>query len=374
MKPFTVAVFIFFYTVSFGQEKRPEDFGFRHLRTIYKGDTVDILVKSKKGEELKPKPLFLFCQGSLPQPLIKYDEKGMFGVFTFNPDDLAVDYHLAIISKPGVPVVARINTLGQEYTYSDGSGAFPKAYTDRNHLDYYVNRNIQVIQFLQRQSWVSTKILVVAGHSEGSSIAAKMASAYSKITHLIYSGGNPMGRILTLIGRERAIENESSPQAEGQFKYWEQVVSNPSDTTSKGDTHRATYEFSIPPIHYLQKLKIPVLVCYGTKDVACPFNDYLRVEVIKQKKSNFTFKAYIGTEHNYFPVKPTGEVDYDTFNWDKVARDWKQWLLGATNTNAQQAVLRNRGRRMELQQHIAIQQPLWADDNASDIFTTLNTQ
>jgi dienelactone hydrolase len=334
MNTLIVIIFIFFYTVSAGQVKRAEDFGFRHLQTIYKGDTVDILVKSKKGEELNPKPLFLFCQGSLPQPLIKYDEKGMFGVFTFNPDSLTGDYHLVIVSKPYVPIVADIKTLGQEYTYNDSSGAFIKAYTDRNYLDYYVGRNIQVIQFLQRQRWISTRMLVVAGHSEGSTIAAKMASVYPKITHLIYSGGNPMGRIVTVIERERATENDSTQRVEGQFNYWKQVVSDPSNTTSKGDTYKATYDFSIPPIQYLQKLKIPILVCYGTKDAACPFNDYLRVETIRQKKNNFTFKAYIGTEHNYFPVRAGGEVDYDIFNWDKVARDWRKWLAGATNTSA----------------------------------------
>src|SRR5688572_1096715 len=88
------------------QEKMPRDFGFSHLKIVYNGDTVDILVKRKMNEGLKPKPLLLFCQGSLPQPLIKYDEKGMFGVFGFNPDSLSAHFHLVIVSKPFVPVVA----------------------------------------------------------------------------------------------------------------------------------------------------------------------------------------------------------------------------------------------------------------------------
>ncbi len=327
MKTLILIAFIFFSTVSAGQEKRPEDFGFRHLQTVYKGDTVDILIKSKKGEEQKPKPLFLFCQGSLPQPLIKYDEKGMFGVFTFNPDSLAVNFHLAIISKPNIPVIAHIKTLGQDYTYKDSSGAFPKAYTERNYLDYYVGRNIQVIQFLEKQKWISNKMVVVAGHSEGSTIAAKLASVYPKVTHLIYSGGNPMGRILTIIEQLRAEETDSTMDAERQFENWEKIVSDPTNMTSQGDTYKATYDFSVPPIQYLQKLKIPVLISYGTKDAGSPYNDYLRVETIRQKKNNFTFKAYVGTQHNYFLVKPSGEIDYDIFNWDKVADDWKQWLM-----------------------------------------------
>lgn len=327
MKTLIVVILIFFCIQSVGQDKRPEDFGFRHFQILYKADTVDILIKSKKGEELKLKPLLLFCQGSLPQPLIKYDEKGTFGVFTFSPDSLVANFHLVIVGKPYIPVVAHLKTLGQDYAYRDKSGAFPTEYTKRNHLDYYVNRNVQVIEFLQRQNWVSTKMLVVAGHSEGSTIAAKLASVYTKVTHLIYSGGNPLGRILSIIERERAIETDSTMRAERQFDYWQQVVADTNSLTAEGDTYKATYDFSLPPIQYLQKLKIPVLVCYGTKDAASPFNDYLRVEAIRQKKNNFTFKAYIGTEHNYFPIKPSGEIDYDTFNWDNVANYWNRWLL-----------------------------------------------
>ena len=74
------------------------------MRMQYHGDTVDILIKSKKGEINILKPVFLFCQGSLPIPLIiKYDSSGkqkIYNIFPFNPDSLSKEYHLAIISKP----------------------------------------------------------------------------------------------------------------------------------------------------------------------------------------------------------------------------------------------------------------------------------
>ena len=59
-------IFILITSSIFGQKKTPEDFGFRHFVYQYTADSVDILVKSKKGEELKRKPILLFCQGSLP--------------------------------------------------------------------------------------------------------------------------------------------------------------------------------------------------------------------------------------------------------------------------------------------------------------------
>ena len=95
---------------------------------------------------------------------------------------------------------------------------------------------------------------------------------------------------------------------------------------TKGDTDKATYEFSYPPIDYLLKLKIPVLVSYGTKDYSAPFNDYLRVEVIRRKKSNFHFNPVFGTEHNYFPLLDDGKPNYEIFNWDNVALTWLRWL------------------------------------------------
>jgi len=326
-----LAFFILCLSVSvMGQSQNPADYGFRHIQASYNGDTVDILIKSAKGEEQKRKPLFLFCQGSLPIPLIiTYYQNGKQGIYhvpVFDTDSLVKTYHIVLIGKPFVPLAADSKSLNKNLTYSDASGAFPSKYIERNLLDYYVNRNRFVIRFLQQQSWVSSRRLVVAGHSEGSTIAAKLASVEPAVTELIYSGGNPMGRIVSMIEEARKHETDSMP-AEPVFTTWQRVVANPDEMdASHGDANKATYGFSTPPIRYLDKLRIPVLVCYGTKDAGAPFNDYLRVEMIRQKRTNFSFKAYIGTEHNFFPVKPNGEVDYDVFNWNRVAEDWRRWL------------------------------------------------
>lgn len=332
MKYLILITFIFFNAGLSGQIKRPEDYGFRHLQTIYQSDTIDVLIKSKKGEETKRKPLFLFCQGSLPIPLIiKYNDKGkqgIYNVFVFNTDSLSENYHLAIISKPWIPLIADQRSLNNNLTYSDSTGKFPIKYIERNLLDYYVDRDIAVIKFLQNQSWISKSKLVVAGHSEGSTIAAKLALRFPQVTQLIYSGGNPLGRIMSVIEQQRADENDTTKYAENTIMTWQKIVADPTNMdASNGDAYKCTYEFSIPPIQYLQKLTIPVLVCYGTKDVSSPFNDYLRVEMIRWKKKNFTFKAYIGAEHNYFPLKVNREINYDIFNWDKVAEDWRNWLM-----------------------------------------------
>lgn len=329
MKTLIYILIFFLTTVIFAQTKKAEDFGFRHIQTIFKGDKVDIIIRSKKGDEQKKKPIFLFCQGSLPQPLIKYEGETCYSVFPFSTDSLEIDYHIVIISKPYIPVIVEAKTLGRNFIYNDPTtGKFPKQYSDRNLLDYYVDRNLKVIEFLEKLTYVDNKKLVVAGHSEGSTVASKLATKSNKITHLIYASGNPLGRIMAMIEKARATETDGVSDTESEFEYWKQTVENKNDTNhSNGDTYKATYDFSIPPIQYLQKLTIPVLVCYGTKDFGSPYNDYLRIEMIRQQKKNFTFKSYIGLEHNFFPLKENGQPDYEKFNWDIIANEWWKWTI-----------------------------------------------
>ncbi|MBW3518613.1 alpha/beta hydrolase [Flavobacterium sp. NKUCC04_CG] len=314
--------------VALGQAKKPEDFGLQHIEYTYNGDPVDILIKSKKGEENIKKPLFFLCQGSLPQPLIRYDERGQYPTFHFNTDSLAQKYHLVIVGKPYIPLMVEIKDLDKKsQTYIDSTGKVPVEYTDRNYLSYYTHRNIAVIKYLQNLAWVSSERLVVAGHSEGSTVAAKMALDCDKITHLIYSGGNPLGRIMSIITEYRFSETVEQPNAENALAYWQNVVDDKTNLSDEhGDTYRATYEFSEPSINHLQQLKIPVLVTYGTKDWSASANDYLRVEIIRQGKKNFSFIPVIGTEHNFFPVDQNNIPNYQVKNWGKVVRDWEIWL------------------------------------------------
>ncbi len=312
----------------FGQNLTPESLGYRHLQFLYQKDTVDILVKSKKGDEQKRKPIFLFIQGSLPVPLILYDTISNYPIFVFNTDSLTTDYHLAVIGKPFIPLISNTKKLAGNFTYNDPkTGQFPKEYTTRNLIDYYVKRNIGAIQYLQSQPWVSKNKLVVAGHSEGAAIAAKLASVSTNITHLIYSSGNPLGRIMSIIRQSREAETDTTAFAENDFDTWKKIIASPNDLNSTGDTYKATYGFSVPPpIDFLKQIRIPVLVAYGTKDHTAPYIDYLRIEIIRLKKQNFTFMPYLGLEHNFFGFKQTGEIDYNKFYWNRVALDWYHWL------------------------------------------------
>ena len=163
---------------------------------------------------------------------------------------------------------------------------------------------------------------MLAGHSEGSTIAAKLVTKNKKVTHLIYSGGNPYGRILNIL-QEQIFKFKDYDA----IKYWKVVVANKDNLDyNGGDTYKATYDFSQPSAKYLKKLKIPVLITYGTKDWNAPYNDLLQVESIQLHLKNLEFKTYFDVEHNFFPVNENGEPNYEIYNWENVGKDWKNWL------------------------------------------------
>lgn len=284
----------------------------------------DILVASKENESQITKPILFFCQGSLPIPLIICEDSICGGTFPFDMNIFLEDFHLVIVSKPYIPVKSEVSELNSDYTFKDSTGNFPNDYLIHNQLDFYYKRNNFIIKELCKESRFDKSKIIVAGHSEGATVAAKMASTNKDITHLIFASGNPLGRIMTMIQQSRKNETEEKPYAENTFEYWSYL--NQSDDDSLDPSSITNKGFSNPPMEYLDKLKIPVLIVYGTKDASAPYNDYYRALCIRERKSNIHFNAYIGLEHNFFGTDLAGKPNYDDFRWNQVAGDWLKWI------------------------------------------------
>jgi hypothetical protein len=321
------AIFILFHPALLAQKKTPQDFGYKPLKTTFKNDLVEYLVISKKDEELKTKPLFFFCQGSQPQPIIKYDDEGMYRIFPFETDSLLTYFHLVIVAKPSTPIIENVQNLKRNFQVLDSTEIPYKSYTDKNYLAYYSKRNVSILKDLWKKKWVNKKTLVVAGHSEGSTIAANMASNFKKITHLIYAGGNPAGRILSIIAEENQKDSDSLNLVSNTKEYWKEVCLNPENTDSRfGDPNKTTFSFSKNIIDEFLKLKIPVMITYGTLDWSTLYIHLLEIETIRNSKINFEFKGYLNTVHNFFPIDALRQVNYEVNNWDKVGIDWLNWI------------------------------------------------
>jgi dienelactone hydrolase len=243
------------------------------------------------------------------------------------------NYHLVFVSKPGIPVKVNKTKLSPRMEYNDPkTGLFPQFYQERNHLDYYVNRDAQVLKFLKKQPWVDKSKMVIAGHSEGGHIMAKLATVSKDITHVISSSENPFGQMASIIQSCRPYDDSTKTYTHEQFEIWEKLVNKSTDIPlppgqKLEDVYKYQVGFSLPAFEHFQKIKVPVLVTYGTKDHCAPYNDYMRIAMIRDKKKNFTFKDFPGLEHNYFKVDAKGEgIPDKNAGWNNTAKDWKAWL------------------------------------------------
>lgn len=309
------------YTIAWTQNTEIKEY-----KDIYKNTIVNYIVCSVKGEENVKKPIFFFCQGSLARPLEYVTKKGTFPTFLpFDLDIIVKKYHLVVVSKPGIPIKENLKNLQEDLSYPK-EGLPPAEYISNNNLEYYYQRNNALLKKLLKQTWADPKEVVAAGHSEGSYVALEMASHNNKITHLIYSGGNPLGRMMSIINENRQSAEEKENWTGESLDFWKKIVANKDKKeTDKENTSFYHYTLSQNFTPTLLKIKIPVLVTYGTKDQNGIFNDYLQVLAIQNHKANYSFTSYFDCDHNFFPVK-NGVADHEVDNWTMVAYDWMKWL------------------------------------------------
>ena len=282
-------------------QKVPEDFGYRHIKLKYLDDPVDVIVISKVGEERIAKPLFLFCQDSLPKPIIRYSEKGLYEILPFQEEGLLEDFHIVIVGKPFIPVISNTEKLTKDFLFlkDQERQIATRAYLDRNYLDYYVFRNNSILKQLFKSRWAKTSKLLVAGQGEGSSIAVKMATINKKITNLIYLGGSPYGNVATILEETRLNDTNNSSKANDIFAKWRNIAENSTEIEYKGlETSKSIYSFAAPQRDNLLSLKIPILFCYDRNDSNVILNDLFQLEAIREKRQNLEFIYYNGPKSN----------------------------------------------------------------------------
>ncbi|HIP32899.1 MAG TPA: hypothetical protein EYG86_09065 [Crocinitomicaceae bacterium] len=288
----------------------------------------------------KTKPIFLFCQGSLPVPLIIDFEKGSpfiygGGISNFDVEKIKEHYHLVVISMPETPLRVKRSNLNNQYAYvtdSADENSYKESFLKADYLENYVNRANAVLNFLLKQSWVEKTKLVVAGHSQGARVATKLVVDNINVTHLGLFGFNPFGRIEQMIRQERKdaeIGKKTWEEAEEGIAYWEQLWSdaNNEDSVKSNPNLIAWKSFSQPQVNDLLKIDIPTYICYGTKDIIADHCDLLPILYTSAQKDNLTLTRKYGLQHNFFELNEEGRADYNKGHWIEVMNDFVKWTL-----------------------------------------------
>lgn len=331
-------ILLFLVQISFGQNLNIINNQAIQFSLKQKNDTIDFILVDTKTDEKKP--IFLFCQGSLPMPLFVKPEKGKMwmiggGITNFDLNELKKSYHLIVISMPKTPVIVNEKNLNKSYCYIPNPNEpdeFDKEYVKSDYLENYENRAKEVLKFLRKQKWVNNSKLIVAGHSQGSKVATLIALNNKNVTNLGLFGANPFGRIDQNIRNYRKSAEskeitweEADEQIEKTYQMYKD--SYDEDVLKKNPYLLAWKSFSRPLINDWLKIKIPTYLAYGTNDIASDLCDLVPLFYIQNSKTNLTYKRHLNLEHNFFEVNENGRANYEKEHWKAVMNEFIKWTL-----------------------------------------------
>ena len=181
-------------------------------------ESIEFLTVGKESNIVKP--TMIFCQGSLPIPVIINFDNGIQhipSIGNFNYREISKKYNIVLISMPFTPLIVDEIDLNNQYAYvtdTSNNNSYSQDYLDANYLGKYVERGNIVIDFLLQQKWVDPNRIYIVGHSQGAKVATKIASSNENIAALGFLGGNPLGRI-SIYQRIPTIGNQKGTNKRG---------------------------------------------------------------------------------------------------------------------------------------------------------------
>jgi len=193
-----------------------------------------------------------------------------------------------------------------------------------------------VVGHLIKQKLYDGSTFLLIGHSEGSHVAAGVASANKNITHLAlfpFSAGHGLFDGLVDL---REQQKANAITAEDFKQEYDRLVSTfreiRTDARSKvnvfkGHTYRrwASYSFGAP-LRDLLRVDIPVFLGIGSFDQTAIGTDWVVAEFVKEAKDNLTYRNYVNYDHAFF-WHGEGVVEN---RQNEVLRDLIEWVRANT--------------------------------------------
>lgn len=285
----------------FSQTLTPADLGFEGFE-IENPDFGKINYYISLDKSGKKKPLLVYLDGSGSDPIFQETNSGIGSTIAFDYQNLAKDFTLLLICKPGVPFFTKVE--------GDERFPAPKTYTERLSLDWRVGTANLIIEQLVKQQKIDPERVVVLGFSEGAQVAPFLAETNKRVTQVLLFGGNGLNQFFDPIitarlkaQRGEISEEKAQHEIDSLYTVYDQIYADP-DATNKnwwGHTYKRWSSFTMrDPLDALVNLNIPIYMANGSLDENSILSaDYIKLEFIKHRKKNLTYKSYPGYDHQF---------------------------------------------------------------------------
>jgi esterase/lipase len=300
----------------------PHEYSFKEYEIKHEQETIRFYVHTPGFSP--EKSTFLFLQGSGAVPLCIVNDQGHRLTFSLHTKpEILQNFNFVIIAKVG-------------FTFSrHHDAAVPDEYHQKTSLAYRVFQVDTVLQYMLSAQLIINKNILVCGHSEGSDVAAKLATVNKDISHLAFLSGGGASQFSEyfLYTRKRIVRGELSFR-EGQNEIdvlttqFEEIMQNPASITKfwQGHTYLRWATFAEPALRNLLQLDIPIFMAMGSEDpiVHPEAFDLIISEFLFNKKKNLHHQIYEGADHGFKENSDTGPgIDHiptliaDMVNWFK---------------------------------------------------------
>ena len=305
-------------------------------------DSIRFLVTGNLQEK---KPIVVFVPGSGNAPLMLSYNNDSF-LFLAPLHNIMIEhrdsYHFVLISKPGVPICLDRETTPTPW-YMD-TITISKTFWECDMLEYHVNATKEVLKFIHQQNFADTSKIYLAGHSQGAEVVAKVAAENPDlITKVAYMSSGIFGRLTEeVIQLYLNVTNKSLTHTEfveqldstiyQRLQNSKYLANHPGKNEFKKShfinylSHVSNYSFNRSvSVLDLMKIKVPLLVVYGTADIGAIDCSLLPLFLF-DTDVEYTLKAYPNYEHNYFLVGDDGERIHEEYHFHKVFNDVLKWF------------------------------------------------
>jgi len=248
------------------------------------------------------KGLLVYLDGSGAQSLFSIADGrtgvGMFGVIA---QVAAPNYHTATVEKRGVE-------FGASGRPGSGEGASAE-YTAHATRGERIADVRLLLDTLIGEPNIDSQRVILVGHSEGADVAAGVAAADPRVTHVAFlsgGGASQMFDLIVLTRRRMAQQNKSPDEIEKAIRRLEEdyrdIFAHPQSETKffMGHAYRRWSDFfNQPAANALLRTKAKLFLAHGTEDQSVPIEsfDFLTVELLRAGKDNVAVRRYPGRDH-----------------------------------------------------------------------------
>ena len=198
-------------------------------------------------------------------------------------------------------------TLAVDYRSSTGHGDYLKNADDPGPGGKEFDDVIAALNFLKKHKRINKDKLGLLGGSRGAYISANVITKMNLSAAALAYGGYDAEKMAATAPAEKDAPPKPSNDDDGDDNY-EQATSEASKITDKETLHERS------PIYLVDKIKTPIVLVHGDKDIIVPFEQSVDFsKALEKAGKHVEMKIYNGEGHGFI-FQDTEAAD-DAFNF-----------------------------------------------------------